>query len=73
MAFDLPSGPKEIIKSDENGFLVKYLDVEELSEKLDLALEKSWDSSLVKKTVERYCAKFIMDKYKKLIEQALKK
>ncbi len=73
VAFDLPSGPKEIIKSDENGFLVKYLDVEELSEKLDLALEKSWDSSLVKKTVERYCAKFIMDKYKKLIEQALKK
>lgn len=72
VAFDLPSGPKEIIKAEENGFLVKYLDVQDLSEKLDLALDKSWDSNSVKKTAERYSAKCIMDKYKKLIEQALK-
>jgi len=73
VAYDLPSGPKEIIQENDNGFLVKYLDVQELSEKLDLALDKSWNSYLVKKTAERYSAKYIMEKYKKLVEEALNK
>lgn len=63
VAYDLPSGPKEIIIEGVNGHLVPYLDVEQFSKTLDLTLQEYWNEETVKKTSLRYMRKEIMPKY----------
>lgn len=62
VAFDLPSGPKEIITS-ENGILVEYLNVEKLGKALDDAVVRNWDRQLVKLSAWRYSQKNILHRY----------
>lgn len=47
VAFDCPSGPSEIVVDGENGYLVKYQNIDDLVEKINLTLKKEWDSSLI--------------------------
>ncbi len=63
VAFDLPSGPKEIIVEDQNGYLVEHLNIIELATALDKAVNKEWDVSAIKQTAARYRQSIIMEKY----------
>lgn len=67
VAFDLPSGPKEII-TDDNGLLVDYLDVGKMAEACDAAVEKNWDRDCIKASASRYSQQTILHKYSKMME-----
>lgn len=70
VAFDLPSGPNEIIKDDINGYLVPYLNLNEFTEAINKALEKKWDFKEIKNTAKRYSRIQIMPKYIEALEEA---
>lgn len=67
VAFDLPSGPKEII-TDDNGLLVDYLDVGKLAEACDVAVVKNWDRDCIKASASRYSQQTILHKYSRMME-----
>lgn len=58
VAFDCPTGPREIIDEGQNGFLIKLGDINTFTLKLKEALEKKWDFS-----VTRYRQGPIIDQY----------
>ena len=62
VAFDLPSGPKEIITS-ENGILVEYLNVEKMGEALDDAVVRNWERQKIKLSAVKYSQKNILHEY----------
>lgn len=66
IAFDLPSGPKEII-NDDNGLLVKYLDVAKMAAAFDIAIEKNWDRNRIKASAGRYSQQTILHKYSEMM------
>ena len=66
VSFDLPSGPSEIIIIGKNGYLVDYLDSQQLAKKIDEALINKWDESVIKNTSMRYSKDNIMSKYRNL-------
>lgn len=66
VSFDLPSGPSEIILEGKNGYLVDYLDCEQLADKIDKALLNEWNQGEIKNTSMRYSRENIMSKYKEL-------
>lgn len=66
VSFDLPSGPNEIIIENKNGYLVDYLDCQQLAEKIDKSLLNEWDESIIKTTSMRYSKENIMSKYRDL-------
>ena len=66
VAFDLPSGPKEIINGD-NGLLVKYLDIAEMAAALDFSIEKKWDRDSIKASANRYSQNVILKKYSEIM------
>ena len=66
VSFDLPSGPSEIIIENKNGYLVDYLDCQQLAEKIDKSLLNEWDESIIKTTSMRYSKENIMSKYRDL-------
>lgn len=66
VSFDLPSGPKEIITSD-NGILVEYLNVEKMAKALDAAALRNWNRQDIKLSAERYSQKVILQKYSKMM------
>lgn len=70
VAYDLPSGPKEIIIENVNGYLIPYLNVKKFSEALDLAVMHNWDYKKIKETSFRYFRRNIMPKYIEVIEDA---
>lgn len=67
VAFDCPSGPSEIIEKDINGILVKYLDIDDLVNKIDYALEKKWNSNKVIESSKKYRSEIIFKQYYDLI------
>ena len=69
VSYDLPSGPKDIIIDGVNGYLAKYLDIEDLRIKIDMALKTDWDYEKVKKTGNRFSKDTILPRYKQLIEK----
>ncbi|MCR4436293.1 MAG: glycosyltransferase [Clostridiales bacterium] len=69
VAFDCPTGPSEIIIDDVNGYLAKYLDVDDLAEKIIKALNKNWDISAIKKTAEKYRPENIIPQYIEVIKK----
>jgi len=63
VSFDCHSGPREIIEDGVNGFLVEYLNVEDLANKIDMALEKEWDEECIKETAKKYSSNSIINRY----------
>lgn len=73
VSFDCPSGPSEIIKDGEDGFLVKTGNIEELAQKIILLIE---DESLraemgrkAKVNVQRFFPECIMPKWVSLFNE----
>lgn len=62
VAYDLPSGPKEII-TDDNGYLVPYLHVDEFAQYLSKAINKVWNPEKVQSTAYRYKRDVILKQY----------
>ena len=72
VAYDLPSGPKEIIIEGSNGYLVEYLNVAAMSQALDQALTADWNIKEIKETARRYFRDNIMKQYQALIDRIYK-
>lgn len=68
VSFDCPSGPREIIINGLNGYLARYLDVNDLTEKIIDALDHKWDHKKIIDSASRYDYNHIIEKYLKLIE-----
>ena len=73
VAFDCPSGPSEIVIDGVNGFLVEYMNVEELAEKLCTTLEHNWDFRSIQETSNIYSPDVITKKYIDTIEEVAKR
>lgn len=67
VAFDLPSGPSEII-SEDNGILVEYLNIEEFAKACDLALNIEWNEKKIKQSAKRYTRSNVLGKYRNIME-----
>ena len=72
VAFDCPSGPREIIYDGENGFLVEYLNTNHLARTLCKVLEQEpLDPLAVHQTVQRYSSKAIIAEYESFLKKRL--
>ena len=71
VAYNLPSGPEDIIVDGLNGYLVKYLDVDDMTRCLDMAIEKKWDYEQIQKSANRFSKESILPKYQELIQPFL--
>ena len=67
VAFDCPSGPSEIVKDKINGYLVKYQDVKELKEKLNLILSNGVSIDEINNTVNQNRVSQVYKLYKNVI------
>ena len=67
VSFDCPSGPNEIIKEGVNGYLVSYLSIDDLVDKIKLALSTNFDKSEIKKTAFKYSNERILNEYIELL------
>lgn len=72
VSFDCPTGPSEIVSDNENGFLVKPYDTEELADKVNLLIE---DPQMLKEfslksgiKLGEYTREKILKKWTELIE-----
>ena len=71
VAFNCKSGPNEIIKNNVNGYLVKHLDVKDLTDKLSKVLTSSFKRKNIIQTLEKNQNKYVSEKYKNLIESLI--
>ena len=69
VSYDCPIGPKEIIKDNQNGFLVPYNDMEALAIKIIEALDKKWDVKLIKETAEKFQVEKIAKEYLEIYDK----
>ena len=69
VAFDLPSGPEDIILPGINGYLARYRDVDDLARCMDAAVERVWDYKQVQQSSHRFSEESILPKYRELIER----
>jgi glycosyltransferase involved in cell wall biosynthesis len=69
VAFDCPSGPREIILEGTNGFLVDYKNINQLAENILKANEKNWDTEKIIESSRRYYPEVVFKKYTELIEK----
>ena len=53
VSFDCKSGPSEIIQNNKNGYLVRYLDVEDLKDKISQILITNFNREDVINTVKK--------------------
>lgn len=63
VAFDCPSGPREIIQQGVNGVLVNYQDHTHLVLSLHFVLTKSFNTEIVSATSNSYSINHILDQY----------
>ena len=73
IAFDCPSGPREIINDGENGFLIPYDDDSLFIEKLTYLMEHPEERERMGKAAQKTVAKYdkiqIMNQWKELLTQ----
>ena len=67
VSFDCPSGPSEIIKEGSNGYLVKYMDVDDLKNQLLSVLSNKFSIKEMSSTIEKYHPNEIMKYYVELL------
>jgi len=63
VSFDSPSGPKDIVVNGVNGYLCKYMDENDMAEKIKKSLSKTWDKNSIVKTINKYSVDNIARKY----------
>ncbi|ENY3838189.1 glycosyltransferase [Vibrio vulnificus] len=63
IAFDCPSGPREIIQEGVNGYLVDYLSVQDLQDETKKLLIQKIDDTSVKISTRLYCLKTVVEHY----------
>ncbi len=75
VSFNCPCGPADIIKDNEDGFLVNNGDVKELSEKvaymIDHPEERANMGLRAKDNVKRYSEPVIMEKWRSLFNHLI--
>ena len=67
ISFDCPGGPSEIIQDGINGFLVNYLDIEDLKHKISFMIEHNFDYRKLKTSMEKNQIKKIFKQYEDLV------
>lgn len=68
VAFDCPSGPREIILDGVNGFLIEYLNVHALAEGLmKIIYHNPFDPIAVRESASRFMSERIIDQYDRLL------
>ena len=72
ISFDSPSGPKDIIKNNEDGFLVKFGNVEKMAKKLEeLIIDKEKRKlfgKMARENIQRFSQEKVMNQWKELFE-----
>lgn len=63
VAFDCPSGPREIVQDGVNGYLVRYRDADHLENCLRKVLNRDWDSKTMAEMVEKYRIETVIEEY----------
>ena len=58
ISFDIPTGPKEIIRDNQNGFLIKPFDIDEMANKIGLLINNSKIRQSFSKQNEYYLHEF---------------
>ena len=75
VSFDCSCGPKDIIKDNEDGFLVKFGDIEQMAEKIEELIVNESKRKLFGKNarinVQRFSQDKIMNQWKKLFEDLM--
>ena len=73
ISFDCPCGPKDIIKNNENGFIVKFGNIEQMAEKIEELIIDEEKRKLfgknARKNIQRYSQDKIMNQWKELFEE----
>lgn len=67
VAFDCPSGPREIIEEGVNGYLVRYKDIDDFKGKIDNVLLDAQNSELITESSRFYSSSKVLGIYYKLI------
>ncbi len=67
VAFDCQSGPSEIIIDSLNGYIVKYKNIDDLSEKLRISIEKNWDHKAIAQSSKKFSMHNIVRTYEERI------
>lgn len=67
VSFDCPSGPNEIIQNGINGYLVRYKDINHLTECIKIALEQQWDPEIIRATADKFSSEKIIDQYERVL------
>lgn len=71
VSFNCPSGPSELIEDGINGRLAAYKSVDDLAQKMMMALDDSFDVGAMKQTVHRFLSSTSLNQYRKIIKQHL--
>ena len=75
VSFDCPCGPKDIIKNNEDGFLVPFGNVEQMAKKIEELItneeKRKFFGKNARKNVERFSQDKIMEKWKNLFEMEI--
>lgn len=72
VSFDCPGGPREIIKNGVNGLLVKYLDVNDLKDKISYLLQNKFECKGLKVSIEKNQINQVFKKYENLVNSFIK-
>ncbi len=72
VSFDCPGGPNEIIKNGVNGYLAKYLDINDLKNKISFLLQNKFDNEDLKTSIKKNQINDIFKKYENLVKSFIK-
>lgn len=77
VSFDCPCGPKDIIRDNEDGFIIKFGNIEKMAEKIEELIFNEEKRKLfgknAKNNVRRFSENEIMNRWKELFENLINK